>query len=61
MTRRRHALVAAVSGLLPALLAFGVTSMRSAIAVGALTVLVVLIATTTWREYQASVELEQVE
>jgi hypothetical protein len=36
------------------------TSIRSAGAVGALTVLIVLIASTTWIEYQAGLELEQV-
>ena len=96
--RRRHALVAAVSGLLPAAVALGIaawlvpaelrgfgnatlwgstfvgsllaafwvisrkrTSMRSAVAVGALAVLVVLIASTTSIEYQVSVQLEEVE
>lgn len=96
--RRRHALVAAVSGLLPAAVALGIaawlipvelrgygnatlwgstlvgsllaafwvisrkrTSLRSAVAVGALTVLVVLIFSTTWIEYQASVQFEEVE
>jgi len=97
-TRRRHAFVAAVSGLLPAALALGVaawlipvevraygnatlwgstlvgsllaafwvisrkrTSVRSAVAIGALAVLVVLIASATWIEYQAGLQLEQVE
>ena len=98
-TRRRHALVAIVSGLvlLPALI-FAVaalivpveeisygnatfwgsvalgsllagllvlsrkrTSLRAAMAFGALTVLLVLLAWTGWREHQAGVQLELVD